>query len=436
MPPVSGGPSPCSSSDRSCSKVGRSAHTSGGRARTPAPHAPVAPLPIREHGRSSAPTDFAQMDMVPDDRVQIRCRPDLGMHSVSRSVSPDDPREKVVLMSMDDGRARTVDARDCVFLDPQPYEVMARDVVMNINKLQARGANISLKCLHEHAPVSLLWRFLRRAVLEDHPETYLQLRLGTYHHEMTAKSRAIWNDEEPRFMYCPMCSSDVQASERRIVTGDGDCISAIMTCACFATLCFTEERDQVTFLCTEGWRRDEFFKHMHSHAAPAGDGSMHDAASVARLFESLAPCLPVERLDDLRRLPAATAVGLLLQFGARVQDAVDAETGAIRRDRTDAADAALFASAVMHAGVPANGGPSSSVAEIKADLRCISPRIYCSQCARVLELILTPLALGRFQGTYTHKCAARGRACVRTNIWRVVRPDGTEWCISETRLRD
>ena len=376
------------------------------------------------------------MDMVPGDRVQIRGRPDSGLHSVCRSACLEDSLEKVLLMSEHDSHTRSVDVSDCVFLDPQPYEVMARDVVENITKMQAKGVDISLKCLHEHAPVSLLWRFLRRAVLEEHPEPYLQLRLGMYHHEMMVKSRAIWNDEEPRFMYCPMCSADVQASERRISTGEGDCISAIMTCACFATLCFTEERDHVTFLCTEGWRRDESLKQLHSHAAAAGDGIMHDAASMLLLFESLAPFLPVERLDDMRRLPPATAAVLLQQFGARVQSAVDAETGAVRRDRTEAADAALFASAVMRAGVPVSGGQRSSVAEIKADLRCISRRIFCSQCARVLELNLTPLALGRFQGTYTHKCAGRGGACVRTNVWRVVRPDGTEWCISETRLRE
>ena len=393
-------------------------------------------MPIQVHSRGCAPAGFGQMDVVPGDRVQILGRPDLGLHSVCRSVSLEDPRGKVLLVSAHDGRARSVDASDCVFLDPQPYEVMARNVVVDITKLQSGGARVSLKSMYEQAPVSLLWRFLRRAVLEDDPEKYLRLRLGAYHQEMMLKSRAVWNDEEPRFMYCPMCSADVQASERRIVTGEGECISAIMTCVCLATLCFTEERDHVTFLCTEGWRRDESFKHLHSHAEAGADGTVHDSASVARLFETLAPFLPVERLDDMRRLPPATAARLLRQFGARVQDAVDAETGGVPRDRIETADAALFASAVTHAGVPGNGGPRSSVAEIKAELRCISPRIYCSQCARVLELSLTPLTLGRFQGTYTHRCAARGGACVRTNVWRVVRPDGTEWCISETRLRE
>ena len=41
-------------------------------------------------------------------------------------------------MSVHDGHTRSVDVSDCVFLDPQPYEVMARDVVENI-KIRMTG---------------------------------------------------------------------------------------------------------------------------------------------------------------------------------------------------------------------------------------------------------------------------------------------------------
>ena len=96
------------------------------------PREPAAPPPFQENGRGRAPTDFDQMDMVPGDRVQIRVRPDLGLYSVCRSACLEDSLEKVLLMSEHDSHTRSVDVSDCVFLDPQPYEVMARDVVENI----------------------------------------------------------------------------------------------------------------------------------------------------------------------------------------------------------------------------------------------------------------------------------------------------------------